>query len=101
MAATSATPAITPTEVQTSVIRWWPSASSAMLCSRLPVAISSRPQARLMPEASADSAMPRSGTAIGCGSAKRGAAAKTMLPAASTISAPSMPLAKYSALKRP
>ena len=92
---------ITPAEVQTSVIRCRPSASSAMLLWRLATRSRTMATPKLMSEAIALRPSPRTGASSGSGRSSRGIAVTRMPAAASTISAPSMPAAKYSALEKP
>ena len=98
VACTASRPTITPAEVQTSVIRWRASPSSAIeRCSR---ALRSMAQASapLSTELSTDSVIPNPKASRGCGSPKRCTAAQMMASAATRISTPSKPLEKYSAL---
>ena len=101
VANTSATPTITPAEVQTSVSRCRPSASSVMLWCWRPARSSTSATARLIAVATVVSAKPANGVSSSRGAISRGMAAHTMPAAASTISAPSMPAEKYSALEKP
>jgi hypothetical protein len=98
---TSATPAITAAEVQTSVSKCRPSASSVMLSCSRPTRSSIIATPKLMAEATTVSARPASGMSSSRGAISRGMAVQTMPAAASTISAPSMPAEKYSALEKP
>ena len=95
--ATAATPTITPAEVHTSVIRCRPSASTTIERARRPERTSSRPTDRLIADATAETAMPRPTSSIGCGSRSRATAVTAMPTAATRISAPSTPAEKYSA----
>src|SRR5574341_2247169 len=92
---------MTPAEVQTSVMRCLPSASSVMLCSRRPTRMSTSATARLIADATTVSPSPSAGASSARGSISRGSALARMPAAARTISAPSMPAAKYSALENP
>ena len=101
VANTSATPEITPIEVHTSVMRCLPSASSVMLWWRRPARCSTSAVARLIAVAAALIPRPRTAVSSGCGWRSRGIAVAKIPPAASTISAPSMPAEKYSAFEWP
>ena len=101
VATAAPTPAMTPTEVQTSAMRCWASASRVMESCRLPTLSSTRATAKLTADATALAARPRAGSVIGCGSMNRRTAATTMPTAATAMSSPSNPLEKYSALVCP
>ncbi len=98
---TAPTPIVTPTEVHTSVIRWCESASSVIERYFLLALSSTRATPKFTAEASTEIARPTPTCSSGCGASRRGMAAQTMLAAASKISAPSTPLAKYSAFPWP
>jgi len=91
-------PTTTPTDVHTSVIRCLASASSAI--ERSVAALRSIATARppLSAVDASDSAMPRPTACTGAGWNSLSPAAPTMAIAAATISTPSKPLEKYSAL---
>ena len=101
VATAAPTPAMTPREVHTSAMRCWASASSVMDSCRFPARSRTRATPRLTAAASPLIARPSAGSWIGCGSMKRRTAATTMPTAATTISSPSKPLEKYSALVWP
>ncbi len=88
---TAPTPAITPTEVNTSVIRCWPSASSTTESCSLPVLISSRAMKRLSTVATSETPMPTPIDSSGWGSRRRTTAVIAIDPAARRISPPSSP----------
>ena len=91
-------PAITPTEVHTSVIRCFPSASKTTDFLFLPFFIRICPTNRFTKEANSENNKPVLMFSSGFGSIIRGIADQIMLKAATRINAPSTALEKYSAL---
>ena len=94
-------PATTPTEVQTSVRRWWASARSVIERKRRPAAKSVTATAPFTADATTDTAIPTHGSTMGAGFCHRSQAAIAIPRAAARMRKPSAPLAKYSALEYP
>ena len=101
VAATANTATTTPTDVHTSVIRWWPSASSAIELWRRAAASRSRATAKFTAVATTETASPSPTCSIARGWSSRSTAVHAMATAAMRISAPSKALAKYSAFEYP
>ena len=101
VSATTPMPASTPAEVQTSVMRWWASASSAIEWCFFPARMSTRETTRLTIEAPVETSRPIPTCSRARGWRSRSTADQTMATAATRMSAPSTPLAKYSALSWP
>ncbi len=101
VAATAATPTTTPAEVQTSVIRCFASASSAIERCWRPARASTRATVKLIAEAATDTARPAPTCSSGRGASSRSIAVHPISTAASAISAPSKALEKYSAFEYP
>jgi hypothetical protein len=95
--ATRRTAATTPAEVQTSVMRWCASASSAMEWYRRPAARSTRATARFTRDAATETPRPSPTLSSCCGCRRRRAAVQPMASAAAKMKTPSAPLEKYSA----
>ena len=101
VACTSSRPTTTPADVHTSVMRCRASASSTMeWCSRAATSMR-HASIPLSTELATASTMPQLSRCKGCGSMNRCAAAQMMPTAAPTMSRPSKPLEKYSALVWP
>ena len=99
--ATSPTPTITPAEVQTSVMRCWPSATRVAERWARPTRSSSSPTAPLTAVASTVMSRPSPSDSSGCGSSRRCTAETMMTAAATKIMRPSIAAEKYSALPWP
>ena len=95
---TSATPATTPMEVQTSVRKWRPSASSAIELCTLAALSSTQAPTPLSTVLARENAMPQPSCSSGCGFIRRSTEVQRMPSAAPKISMPSKPDEKYSAL---
>ena len=98
---TTSRPATMPTVVHTSVIRCLASASSVMLSCALAARSMIFAVAKFMPAATTDTRIPQPRLSTGAGCSSRCTAAQAIDAAATRISAPSTPLAKYSALSWP
>ena len=90
---------MTPTEVQTSVRRWWASARSVIERRRLPARSRRKATVPLRTDATAETAIPVHASVIGAGVCQRSQAAIAIPTAAARMRKPSAPLAKYSALE--
>ncbi len=99
--ATTPMPASTPAEVQTSVMRWWASASSAMEWCLRPARYRTLATPKLMREAPVETSRPMPIFSMGAGWSSRSTADQAIATAATMMSPPSTPLAKYSALSCP
>ncbi len=101
VSATMPMPTRTPADVQTSVMRWCASASSAMEWCFFPARISTRETTRLTSEAPVETRRPIPACSMARGWRSRSTADQTMATDATRMRAPSTPLAKYSALSWP
>ncbi len=99
--ATAPTPARTPTDVQTSVIKWVELASSVMELCFLPAFFRIAATPRLMSEAPTETASPNPICSSGLGVMILFTEAAAMARAATIMSVPSTALEKYSALLWP
>ncbi len=98
---TTASPARIPTDVQTSVIRCFASASIVILSCVRATFIITRAVTKFIAPATMATRMPGPRRSSGTGSISRCTAETTIATAATMISAPSTPLEKYSALSWP
>ena len=98
---TARTPTSTPADVQTSVSRWCALASSVAERWALAARRSTSATAKLINEASTETARPTPTCSSGRGCSRRSIAATAMLTAAIRINVPSTPAEKYSALPWP
>ncbi len=89
---------MTPTDVTTSVMMWWPSASSAGDFSRRPARISTSAQKQLIAAAKPLTASPAQACSSGAGFCQDRQTSAMISRAATTMSTPSRTAEKYSAL---
>ena len=89
---------MTPPEVQTSAIKWRASASSAIERALRALRSIDTASAPFKAELTSDKVMPQPSASSACGESQRATAVQMIASPATTISTPSKPLEKYSAL---